>query len=494
MKNKTAVMWLLIIYALVVSFRLYFAFQTQYFDYDAYFDLRQIEHITETGLPLDNDLLSYGGRDFLFLPTFHYLIASFATFIPLDLVAKIIPNILAASLVFVVYLIAKHITKDRAASLFAAFISGFIPIYVRETLNSVSTLSLQIPLIFLLLYCFMRLRKTNYVILFAILCFVLPLVGLASLIMILVFFFFALLAYIEKFSFKSRALELSLFFTFVSLWLIFLVFKDAFLIHGPAIFYQNIPSQILGQYFKEITMAQAISGIGIIPLIIGSFVLFKYLFKEKNNNVYLLAAFVISVVLLLWFRLITPGLGLIFLGVILTLLFSMFFNLFFDYVQKTKFAKYHGLFIAIFIMIFIVTSVIPSTAFAVQANNDCVTESEMNAMQWVSEKTKIRTTVFAPLKYGYLLTAVGKRPNVADKNFLLTDLPAQRLADIEEVYTTHSEISGIELMDKYGAAYIAVPQNVQIKYLTGHCFTLLYEGEFKIYGRTCQPFSRRKLE
>ncbi|MBW2987423.1 hypothetical protein KY336_02625 [Candidatus Woesearchaeota archaeon] len=493
MKGRKALIWLLIIYLLVVAFRLYFSFQTPHFDYDAYFDLRQIEHIHETGLPLDNDLLSYGGRDFLFLPTFHYFTAFFVKFIPIDLTAKIIPNLLAASLVFIVFLIAKHMTKNNSASLFAAFIAGFIPIYIKETLNTVSPLSLLIPLIFLSLYCFMRLRKKSLVILFIVLCFLLPLTGLGSLILILVFFFFAVLAYLEKFSFKSRALELSLFFTIVSLWLIFLIFKEAFLVHGTTILYQNIPQHILGQYFKDITMSQAISGIGIIPLVIGSYVLFRYLFREKNNNVYLLAAFVISVVLLLWLKLITPALGLIFLGVILTILFSMFFNLFFEYVHKTKFSRYYSIFMIIFIVIFIATSVIPSVAFAVRANNECITQTEINTMLWLEEKTHIRTTILAPLKYGHVITAVAKRANIADKNFLLTDLPDQRISDIEEAYNTPSEINGLEIMDKYNAPYVLVPEGVTIKYLTENCFTLLHDGELKVYGRKCRPVSKRSM-
>jgi hypothetical protein len=493
MKGRNALIWLFIIYLLVVAFRLYFSFQTPHFDYDAYFDLRQIEHIHETGLPLDNDLLSFGGRDFLFLPTFHYFTAFFVKFLPLNLIAKIIPNLLAASLVFIVFLISKHMTKNNSASLFAAFISGFIPIYIKETLNTVNSLSLLIPLIFLSLYCFMRLRKKSYVILFIILCFLLPLTGLSSLILILVFFFFALLAYLEKFSFKSRALELSLFFTIVSLWLIFLIFKEAFLVHGTSILYQNIPQQILGQYFKDITMVQAISGIGIIPLIIGTYVLFRYLFREKNTNVYLMAAFVIPVVLLLWLKLISPALGLILLGVILTILFSMFFSLFFDYVHKTKFSKYYSLFLVIFIIIFIATSVIPSVAFAVKANNECITHNEMETMLWLQDKTHIRTTVLAPLKYGHAITAIAKRANIADNYFLLTDLPTQRIQDIDEAYNTPSEISGLEIMDKYNAPYVLVPQGTTIKYLTENCFTLLHGGELEVYGRKCKPVSKRSI-
>jgi len=96
--------WVIGLFVLVLAIRLFIAFQSPYFNYDAYFSLRQAEHITTTGLPLYNDPLSYGGKTQLFAPLQYYVLAFFSLILPLTLVAKIIPNIFASLLVVLIYL------------------------------------------------------------------------------------------------------------------------------------------------------------------------------------------------------------------------------------------------------------------------------------------------------------------------------------------------------------------------------------------------------
>ena len=104
---------LLLIFLLILSFRLYFSFQTPNFDYDAYFNIRQVDSIKEHDIPAFSDPLSYSGRTLPFLPLFHYIIALFTIFIPLAAVLKILPNVFASLTVFVVYLAAYELTKRK---------------------------------------------------------------------------------------------------------------------------------------------------------------------------------------------------------------------------------------------------------------------------------------------------------------------------------------------------------------------------------------------
>ena len=97
---KKEYIWLALIFSLVLGMRLYFAFQAPYFSEDAYFNIRQVEHIRETGLPLFKDDLSYSGRNFLFQPFFQYILAFFNLFMPLNLVCKLLPNIFASCLFY----------------------------------------------------------------------------------------------------------------------------------------------------------------------------------------------------------------------------------------------------------------------------------------------------------------------------------------------------------------------------------------------------------
>ena len=65
------------------------------------------------------------------MPVFHYVLAGFNMFLPGIVVFKIIPNLFAASLVFIAYALAKKLTNSIPISLSVAFISGFIPAFVK---------------------------------------------------------------------------------------------------------------------------------------------------------------------------------------------------------------------------------------------------------------------------------------------------------------------------------------------------------------------------
>ncbi|MBW3011198.1 hypothetical protein KY326_03200, partial [Candidatus Woesearchaeota archaeon] len=464
--------------------------QAESFSPDAYFDLRQIKAISETGRPIFHDTLSYGGRTFIFLPVFHYILAGLSYFFPIALIGKILPNIFAASLIFIVYLISKYITKSTGASLFTAGISGFIPIYITSTLNTVSSHSLQIPLMFLALYAFMRQHQKSFVILFVVLTFLLPLVDLSSLILILAFIIYTLLAYLEKFQYKARTLELVLFFIFITLWISLLVYKSAFLAHGPGLIWQNIPPSVLSRYFKDITLLRAISGIGIVPLLLGCYILYKYMFREKRKDVYLLTSLAISVAVLLWLKLITLNLGLSVLGIVLILLFSLFFKISLDYIYKTKIDKLAPFFIVVFIVLFLLTSLIPSVIFA--AGTETIDSDSIEAINWLNINEGKGAVLLAPLKYGYLITYNNQIANVVDMDFLMAPMPEQRLIDIEEIYNTPVEIKAIELLDQYDVTHILQPEDMQIKYLTPTCFDLVYDEKVKIFELKCGTVTKRK--
>src|SRR3989338_4678170 len=142
------------IFLAVLLLRLVLAFMIPEFTYESYFHLRQVEHIVETGLPFYQDQLSYGGRELAFLPFFHYLAALFGLFLPVTLVAKILPNLLTALLVPITYLISKKITEHETGS----FIAGFLPILYFTNGFVVNTLFL--PLIFTCIYLYLNIEES----------------------------------------------------------------------------------------------------------------------------------------------------------------------------------------------------------------------------------------------------------------------------------------------------------------------------------------------
>ena len=494
MKNKHYYMLLGFIFIVTLGSRLYLAFQNENFEPAGYSILRNVENIRHYGIPLFNDPLSYGGRYIIFPPLFHYFLAFFNLFMPINLVGKIIPNVCASSLVIIAFFISLEITKNRQAALFTALLSGFIPIFYSKTINTVSIYTLVIPLTFLALYFFMKITNDpQSVVPFIVVIALLRYTHASIVLFVFALLFYLILIYTENLKRIQPEIELILFITFVVIWSLFISYKQAFLMHGPLVVWQNIPQQILSAYFSDITLFQAIYEIGIIPIIFGVYVIYKYIFKEKNKSLYLLISFVIPIFILLWFKLIELIVGLMFLGVILVLLFGQFYKMFFTYIKKTKFSRYEWLFIVVLFISFLFTSVFPSIYYAQFENKSIVTKDEINALTWLRDNAENDSTVLATIPEGDLITYFAEKKNVADQNFLLIKDINQRYADIQTMYQSSLKTEVIRLLNQYEVNYIYFSDRAkeqyniqQLAYLGDNsCFELVYANGPNIYRSRC---------
>jgi hypothetical protein len=478
--NKLAIIILVLIFLFSAGFRMFFALQTDNFTYDAYFTYRQVGNIKETGAPIIFDKLSYGGREFLFQPIYQYILAFFTLFMPFSLALKIIPNILASSIVVMVYLITKLITKNEPVSLFTAFMSIFVPIYFISTLNTLSTLSLQMPLIFLTLYWFM-LKTDRAVYAFAFFAFVLPFISATSAVLVVAFIAFLVWAKIENIKVGRKSIEMILLYSFVVLWRSMIIFKKAFFEHGPFVIWQNVPAVLLNQYFSQTTIAQAVLGIGVIPVIVGAYIGFWYIFRHKNEHIYLLLSLALSLVVLLWFRFIAPTMGLSIIGIILVILSGVFLSNMYTYLGKTKFSRLKLILVFGFVLLVALNLVSLTILFAENAGT--VSKEEMGAMNFLSQKQA--GAVIAPVELGHMITAIAKQPNIADTDFMLVNDAGQRLGDISIVYSTPFELRAIGIASKYNASYLYVPKDKNPSYIEEKCFKPLYYDQVKVYEITC---------
>lgn len=484
--------WVLIVlFILTVGARFFFAFQTPYFDQEAYFNLRQIEHISETGLPAYDDDLSYGGRTYYFPPFFHYLLAFFNLLLPLGWVGKVVPNLLISSLVFIVFLTAKQITKRENAALFAAFISGFIPILFSETVFAVSELTLTIPLVFLALYCLMNLQNKKFLYTYLGIIVLLSLTHASTFLLILALLLYLLVMEVEIIRRNRAETELILFSTFVFLWIQSLFYKKAFLMHGVSLIWKNMPQQIIASHFSQVTILGTITKIGWLPFFYGIYLMFKYLFKEKNKYIYMYMSLAVPVVLLLWMRWIEPALGLIYLGVTLSILFSEFFKISMDYFKKTKFARLRYMFMVLLTLTFLLTSVFPAVFLAQDQFQEIVPDSEIEALAWLGEEGG--KVVLGALEDGHLIAYLSKKENVWDSNFLFEEEPSTILEDVKKIYTSQSKIESVGLLDKYEVDYILVSPNIKKDYGIENlffrdefCIRKVYQGETDIYKNNCE--------
>lgn len=485
---------LTLLFSVVLASRLYLSFSVPYFNYDAYFNLRQVEYIAEHGKPLYEDPLSYSGRTLVFPPLFHYILALFNLFMPITLVGRVVPNIFASFLVVVIYLIAKEITKSRAAAIFSSAIAGFIPIFFSKTANSVSSSTLLFPIIFYALYCLLKINgDKKYTYHLIALTFLIPLIEPTAILFVLGLLIYLILAGVENLKQSRREIELIFFPAFVILWIMFLIYKNAFLAHGVSFIWQNTPTELLGSYFKNIHILESVYLIGSIPFVFGIYVVYYYIFREKTRATYIFFGFALATGMSLWLRLIHLDFGLMFLGILLAVLFAQFYLSFFIYLEKTKVSRFHWLFLILLVSLFIATSVLPSFSYTLSELKNSPGEDEINALLWLRDKTEADSVILAALNDGHLINYIAKRKNVFDTNFLLIRNIDQRFRDFNTIFTTQYQTDAVRLLNKYEVSYIYISKNARGEFGTddfiyskhGKCFDEAYDSGVFIYEATC---------
>ncbi|MEM3127237.1 MAG: hypothetical protein QW331_04195 [Candidatus Woesearchaeota archaeon] len=491
MKNEHK--WLIVIFLITLFSRLFIAFQIPYLSYDAYLTARQVESISTTGFPIFKDDLSFGGRTFYFSPLYYYILGIGDIFLSLTVAIKLFTNIFASLLIFVIYFIAKQLTDNIQTSLIASFISGFIPVYFSSTILSGSIYSIIIPLVFMQLYFLMNISNKKYVYLSVVLVIITALIHPSSLILIVTLLIYLLITFIEGFRKNNNEIEIILFSTFLVMWIYSLIYKKAFLVHGPAVIYQNIPSEIISRYFAEIGILDALLKIGLIPFIIGVYIVYKYLFTQKKKSLYLFISMALTSAILIWLRLIQPEVGLMFLGVSFTILVAEFCGLFFNYVEKMKFSN-KKIFLSGLFILFFLSSIIPSFSYAFSEIRAAPSEQEIETLLWIKENTPENVTILSTSKEGFVVSYFSKRKNVMDSDYLLIDESDERYSDVKEIFVTDSPVKAVSLLTKYDVDYIYVSNHVKqlyginkIEYIYPDCFETAYKNQgLRVYKLLCK--------
>jgi hypothetical protein len=494
-RNRRCLYLLGILFVLVLALRLYLAFQSPNFQVgDAYFTYRQVDSIRSSFMPTYFDGLSFSGRVRIFPPAYYYLLSAFSFVFGTALTLKIMPNVLACSLIVIIYFMVFELTRKRGISLFSAAASAFIPVFFGETVNSASRLSFTLPLIFYLMYCFMRIKERPFLYQFLILSFVLSLTSAISFLLVFALLIYLLLVKLEYKTHNRAELESIIFVTFLTLWVNVLIYKKAFLFHSYSLIWQNMPSQVLDSYFRQADVFLSITNVGILPLLFGIYAVYKYMFKERDKRTYLLMAFALAVALLLWFRLITLEVGLMFLGAILVPLLAQSLDILFSYVEKTKIAAQSRYFWIPIALVFVLTSVIPAVAYASDAVKHSVGQEEMDALLWLERSTPQDSVVLSTIDEGDMVAAIARRRNVVDDDFLLVRGSDDVFDDVGQMYTSILKTRAVELMNKYGVDYVYISPRAKaefgiedLKYADKDCFELVYDSSgVKIYKSLCE--------
>ena len=488
--------FVIVFFLVVLAMRLLFAFSTPSFsDDESYFSLRQVEHITETGLPLYDDPLSYGGKQHAFSPLFYYLLAFFNLFLPITIIAKLIPNMLAASVMIFTYLISLELTKNQKVALFTSMVSPFVPVFFASTINSVTPFTLVLPLVLAIIYCFMRSEDKRFVTAYMILLLALSITHVSVFVLMMGFIVFLLLLKLEKLKQSVSELEIGIFSVFFVFWSQFIIFKQAILELGPRILVQNIPVDVTMDYMRSVSPLDIINQVGILTIFFGVYIIYKYLFIEKKRDMYLIFSFLLIVFLLIYLRLVLLEEGLILAGILLVILFSQYLKLLLLFIQKSKFGRFENYFLGGLALLFLLTSVVPSIYYAEQDISKSFNQTELEAVRWIKENTDPGSTILSSYREGSFISYHAQRKNVVDSNFLLVDDIHERFEDVRNIYTTQLATTAIELLNKYDVDYIYVsPENREhfgiekLAYVEDtSCFRPVYEDDgVKVIRTTCR--------
>ncbi len=490
---------LTVLFLIVLGIRINMAFRySEFNDDNAYFILRQVEHIKETGIPLYNDDLSYGGRTYVFLPLYHYVLAFFSFFMPLYTVLKLLPNIFASLLVIIVFVLSYEITKNRFASLLSSILAAFIPISLSETLNSGSSSSLFVPLSLILAFCYIKLLdRKKYAAHFAFVLLLLILLSPLTIVIIIGFLFCLLLCLIERKPVLKREIEIFLFSLIFYLWLMFVVFKKTLLAEGTSFVWKSVPPQLVSEYFAGINPLLAIYSIGALPLIFGIYISYIRLFEEKKKNVFVMMGFLISISIFSWFRVIEGRIGLMLAGAVLCALSADFFKNISSWLRKTRFSRHSRILVIVLFLLMLVMSVIPSLDLSFNKNRaKTPKEDELKAILWLKGNTEIDSVVLASPMEGHKISFLAGRKNVMDSNYNNADNPEQRFKDTNTIFSTISEVEAVSLCQKYDISYLYLSRNMLfelgqsgLRFMPpegDECFKLVYDEEPLIYQVNCR--------
>ena len=478
---------LAIIFILVLATRLFLVLPEKGFDYEAYDALRQAGHIKEMGVPLFKDPLSYSGRVFVFPPLFYYVLAGFGFLMPLELAAKLVPNIAFAMLVIVVYFIAKHLTKNKTAALIAAFFSGFVPI-IFYSLSQISVYSLSLPLIFFLSYTFLRIEEKGFATTSIILIILLLLTHTSVFIMLISFIIYFIILKLEKQELSKKEVEIALFLFFLTMWFNLLLYKKAFFLHGIRFIWQNIPLPLLSSYFEDISFLGVISAVGVLSLLLGVYAIYHVFFKTKSQAATLYISFAFISFIMLWFKLLPLKIGLLFLSINLIILSAYSIKTILVTISKTKTPWLSKVVVLLIVALFILTSIAPfiMTAKSETAKNPPL--ADIRALEWIKNNTREKAVVLGRVEEGFLITYVAKRKNVADQNFLMINNIDQRYRDIKLLFTLRLKSEAVRLFNDYRIDYILLSTQsmkeynlTKLFYADQDCFDLVYRNQAIVY-------------
>lgn len=443
-----------VLFCVVLTLRLIIAFQSDAPDFEGYDTLRKGQFTAETGKPLYDDELSYGGRERIFPPLWSYIIAFFGSFLPMTWVIKIIPNILTASIVFPAFWLVQWMTKKTGIALICAGLTGLAPALFFISINDGTSVGFALSLIVLSMYLFLRSRKQGvYLHALLITLVVLTLLSYMSLVLLGCLFVYFLLLSVQRIKTTKKEGEIFLFYAFFSLWFLMVSLKKALVTHGANVFWQNVPVAELNSLFSRLTVVEAISSTGIIILISGVIAIYYGLASTQKKSVVLATSILMGAAALMWFKLIALTTGLALLAISLTITSSIAFAMLYDFFSQTKASKAKWWIISVIVGVSLL--LLLPTLFSSKII-DVPLDGHIKVTEWAKDNLADDAVIVTVPKEGFLVEYVAEKKVVMDTDYLLVENIEERYSDVQRIFQTNFMTERVSLMQKYDATHILV--------------------------------------
>ncbi|MEA3398915.1 MAG: hypothetical protein U9R00_00155 [Patescibacteria group bacterium] len=472
--------------------KIWFVSQVALPSYDSFFSERQIDSIKESGKPIKFDELSYQGRIHVGNGLFYYLLAIMSVIIPSFLLFKYLAVVLGIISIILVFLITEKLFPSKWIALLTSILAALSPSLFSFSLNTVSPELFFMFFYLLLIYLYVGLDKSpNKILAFVLIFIFATLTSSLILSVVLGLGIYFLLLRLEFLPLRRREFEIFFFSGLFALWYYVLLFKKLFF-NGIQSLWNNIPGELLSNYFSGMTVSLALALVGFIPMLLGFYAIYVVLFKERNRKLLFLISLVFSWGLLVWLGLIPFKSGVIFGTLTLVLLSAYTLNKITIYFKKTKISFLRPV-LAISLLIIIFLAFIPVFSYVDVIKEETPTENELETMIFIEQNTPVDSTVLGEINDGHLISAVAKRKNFFDTRFIFAPQAQQRYADAEKIFLTRSEVVVKQLFNTYNIDYLYLSTNTERVYgeqklfEESSCFELLFEtNQTKVYEFACE--------
>ena len=473
----------------VLATRLSFAFQVPSLSGDAaYFTLRQVNHITQYGMPITHDPLSYGGRIYFLQPLWYYVLAIPSLIFPPIMVLKVMPNLCMVLLIPLCFRLAKQFAKSPGAALAAAAIAAWVPATFQASLNDASSIALALPLLFFILERFMSGKWKGCVAGIILLALTHSVVVVLACVLAL----YAILLRAERIKIGKAEREIMIFTLLFTVWIHVLLFKNELMQYGMRVLWGAIPTAVLTDYFTNVSMLQVIGAVGYLPLLYGIYATLNTVFGEQQRKQhYLLLSLLLITTVALWLKSIPLRLGLPLLGIALSISFGHFLEVLGTYLERLHARWARAAFVIAIAVMMLFTSIAPAVLAAHDEMRTALRHEDEEAMGWLGDHTPVDAVVLARVEDGNIIAALANRATIADTQFHFAPNSQTRYEDLRRIFTTPVSTDALQLLGKYNVSYVYLSPDARKQYGGGlaffnsNCFDLVHDEEVSIYAVQC---------